>query len=578
MPAIVILVGAAGLYLVSRGKWCDAVVDVGSEWIIADTLARGGVLYRDVVYWFGPFTPYFESAFFRVFGSSFETLVIAGVVGSIAAFAALLIALRQGTDRRSALLWAGIAVPALMFMPYSGGSLLGMGHRMWHAATFSLLAGTVVSRRDFVRRPALAALAGALCGFSGLCRTEWGIATVCACLLGVVVPRPRAREAWRSAAILSGVAALSWVAVVGLFVGWAGPESVLKDGRLFLVGLPPETKRFLWQFSGLSDPGHGVVTLVYSAALWIAVLLLMPLAASRPMDIARGRLRLLLLAICSATLLLSWQAGASIGAAAMSAAPIATLAAVSVGVAGIAGGRSTLLIVFGTLGFLLSLRRVFDIRDSGYVAPPTLFAIVCTAGLLRLVILRHLQGSERRVTWRNSRRALLLVCVFFFVSRARHYLSDNRVPLVGTGNTLSVTPQLAGEIAGLLRQIETRTRPQDGLVVLPEGAVLNYLTGRLNPTRYKLLIPGYLTRQNEAEVVRALRRNPPGAIVIWSGPTEGYGYRFFGEDYGLLVQKWIEKQYEFVKLTDDGGRVEGGSTRLAIRRPATVSKPGSVLR
>ncbi|MBC8647759.1 MAG: hypothetical protein H7X85_11375, partial [Thermoanaerobaculia bacterium] len=282
------------------------MVDIGSEWIYADTLARGGLLYRDVVYWFGPFTPYFEAGFFRLFDSSFQTLVLAGVVGSLAAFAALLTALRRGTDRRSALLWAAIAVPALIFMPYSGGSILGMGHRMWHAATFSLLAGGVVSRRDFARRPALAALAGALCALSGLCRTEWGLATLGACVLGVILRRPRAGHAWKSASILGGVAVLSWVAVVGLFVISAGPESVLKDGQLLLAALPPETRRFLWKFSGISQPGRGIATLVYSVALWIGVLLLLPLAASSPPDPARRRKRLLLLAACAGTLLLSW--------------------------------------------------------------------------------------------------------------------------------------------------------------------------------------------------------------------------------------------------------------------------------
>jgi hypothetical protein len=549
------------------------VVDVGSEWIYADTLARGGVLYRDVVYWFGPFTPYFEAGFFRLFDSSFQTLVLAGVVGSIGAFAALLTALRRGTDRRSALLWAAIAVPALFFMPYSGGSILGMGHRMWHAATFSLLAGAVVSRRDFAQRPALAALAGVLCALSGLCRTEWGLATLGACVLGVILRSPRAGKPWKSAFILGGVAVLSWGAVVGLFVLWAGPESVLKDSQLLLAGLPPETRRFLWKFSGFSQPGRGIATLAYSAALWIGVLLLLPLAGSPPSAPARRRKRLLLLAACAAALLLSWLAGASIGGAALSAAPVVALAALAVGVGGRAGALATPLVVFGALGLLLSFRRLLDIQDAGYVAPPILFTTVCAAMLVRLVVLGHLRGGERRATARNARRVLILVCVFFFVSRARHYLADDRVPLAGTGHALSASPRLAGEIAGLVRSIESLTRREDGLVVVPEGAVLNYLTGRPNPIRYKLLIPGYLTPRNEPDVLRALQRDPPRAIVIWSGPTEEYGYRFFGEDYGLRIRQWIEERYDFVAFPESRLRVEGGATRLAILRPG--AQPGT---
>ena len=70
--SLVLLGGAtAALFIVSRGKWSDPLIDSGREWIVPDALARGDLLYRDVVYWFGPFTPYFQAAFMRLFGSSY---------------------------------------------------------------------------------------------------------------------------------------------------------------------------------------------------------------------------------------------------------------------------------------------------------------------------------------------------------------------------------------------------------------------------------------------------------------------------------------------------------------------------
>ena len=74
----------AALFVVSRGRWSDALIDSGREWIVPDALARGELLYRDVVYWFGPFTPYFQAAFLRAFGSGFTALVAAGAVAGSA--------------------------------------------------------------------------------------------------------------------------------------------------------------------------------------------------------------------------------------------------------------------------------------------------------------------------------------------------------------------------------------------------------------------------------------------------------------------------------------------------------------
>src|SRR5215472_11345137 len=106
-----LVLATAVLFQVSRGKWSDAIVDSGREWIVPDALARGSLLYRDVVYWFGPFTPYLHAAVFSLFGSSFSSLVLAGVLGAAAAMACLFVALRRVAGRSEAVLWTALAVP-----------------------------------------------------------------------------------------------------------------------------------------------------------------------------------------------------------------------------------------------------------------------------------------------------------------------------------------------------------------------------------------------------------------------------------------------------------------------------------
>src|SRR5262249_32222729 len=140
MLAAGVLAATTALFVVSRGKWADAIVDTGSEWLWPDALFRGELLYRDVVYWFGPLTPYLHAGAFALFGSSFSTLVAAGAVASLLTLGALYASLRLVTGKLESALWTAVAIPMLVFMPYSGGGLLGMGYRMWHAAALTLLA------------------------------------------------------------------------------------------------------------------------------------------------------------------------------------------------------------------------------------------------------------------------------------------------------------------------------------------------------------------------------------------------------------------------------------------------------
>ena len=183
-----------------------------------DALARGEQLYRDVVYWFGPFTPHFQAAFLRVFGSGFGGLVAAGAVAAAAALALLHVVLRRVTGRvRGAR--DRPRRPTLVFMPNAGGPLLGMGYRIWHAAVFALAAVAFASATGWTRWSP--ALAGACAGLAGLCRTEWGLASAAAAAGRSSRTRDR-RRGLIDAAVSSAAAVAVFAAGLGHFLAAGG--------------------------------------------------------------------------------------------------------------------------------------------------------------------------------------------------------------------------------------------------------------------------------------------------------------------------------------------------------------------
>jgi hypothetical protein len=556
--AAAVICASGALYFVSRGKWSDPIIDSGREWIVPDALSRGELLYRDVVYWFGPFTPYAHAALFRFFGSSFSTLALAGAAAGSAALYALHRALRLAAGSRAAAPWTAIAVPLLLFMPSAGGVFLGMGLRMWHAALFSLLAVTLSAPASERRRPALDLAAGAAAGMAGLCRTEWGAAA----LAGVAAASAlRAPGGLRFSPL--GRAAAGFAVVfgggLGLFVLLAGAPAVLRDAPVLLWNLPAETRAS----SAAAHPGswaRGAGQMAYGAFAWLAVFVAIEvLSLSRvphPSDaapgIARRRLPLLgaLLALAGAS---AAVAGLPQDVVLCATPLLCAAAAVFAAVRMPRGSRAAAVAGCGVLGLLTAYRRPFFLADGPYVAPPILFAIVCAAGLLAAAVERREPSQAGRLSAALTSAAWALAAVLFVV-RGLQYREDDRVAIAGTAGMLSAREATARRIEAAAGDIRAGTEPSAALVVFPEGEILNFLAGRRNPIRHKLYLPGYLTSENEEEILAELERSPPAAVVLWPRPLGEYGRGEFGADYGRRIRGWIAREYAERRVGTEPGR------------------------
>ena len=55
-------------------KWLDPIVDYGREVYIPWQLSQGQVLYRDIAYFNGPLSPYFNALVFKTFGVGLMSL------------------------------------------------------------------------------------------------------------------------------------------------------------------------------------------------------------------------------------------------------------------------------------------------------------------------------------------------------------------------------------------------------------------------------------------------------------------------------------------------------------------------
>jgi hypothetical protein len=101
-----------------------------------------------------------------------------------------------------------------------------------------------------------------------------------------------------------------------------------------------------------------------------------------------------------------------------------------------------------------------------------------------------------------------------------------------------------------LDRIRDLTKRGNTIAVLPEGAMLNFLTRHSNSVPYVILMPPELSAFGERRILSAFEASPPDFIVLAHKDADEYGLLPFGVDsrYGLAIMTWIRAHYRRLEV------------------------------
>ena len=571
--ALLLLVALAALASWSWRSWPDPLVDFGRELYGAWRVALGEVPGRDLAWLSGPLSVEWNGLLMRVFGVSAGTIFIANL-GLLAAIVLLLHrrALQLG-DRFGALLAIGFFLPVLAFGVYGGINNYTYAAPYAHELTHGLLLGLIClalldswfrgGRRKGV------ALSGVVLGLCLLTKLEMFAATAGAVLVRLAAGGGGAERRRSTAALLLGAGAalpplIAWAAyarvlgaseaggvVLGALTGFGHPE--LYAMPFYRAGL------------GLTDPASSIDRLVSWALAWTllaAVSTTIALGArgalGRRAPIAPLGLVLGFLPLWLVRKEVHWfEAARPLPLAALTLfvlTLIKRLRATQPEQRSELGARLAWIAFAGLALAKMALNARLVHYGFVLAAPATVLVVLATSTWLpRWVDQRG--GSGRLL------RALMLglwsatACAYFETSAE---WNARKTSTLGAGaDRLRVASR--GQIAAqALAEIEGRITPDQTLLVLPEGIMLNYLARRASPTRFLNFMPPELVIFGQPTMLAALEASAPDLIAIVHKDTSEYGYRFFGRDYGQQLAAWVGARYEPVALFGEPPLVDRG--------------------
>ena len=560
----------AAMLAVSWRRWISPVTDSGREMDLPLRLMNGELLYRDVYYLYPPFSPYFNSSLYRIFGAHLDVLQVGGAICAVlVVWMCYRIARRLMTPSESAL--AVIAVILVCVFKPAGNLIWPYAFAALHSMVFALGALLLALRyAENERRRELVA-AGVMIGLAAITKQEFALAAACAVVSAVVWLRradfKKLATDMALAAAPASLVALPVYAALLAFIGW---KIVVEDCHLFYTHLPASLIFYNTQRAGLDVPLISFAQMIGAAAVAVAMMSAAALlggALRRPRQIRRARQAKWLWIMLDGALLVALAirliAGEEWDGSPMRALPFLSLGMIVIGWRRREqeGGGALFIIAVYSLAALsrVALRVPSGGAFGGFFLPTSLI-LFCHLFLREApeVVGRWAQdqSTARRARLAGAGMLIALLLATAVVYATRYRLTFNFELKTPRGD-LFVRRPIGEAFREALDFIAERTTPDDAIAVLPEGSDLAFLGGRRMALRLQIFLPGFLDEQGERAEIARLQASRARYAIIVSRPMHEFGADVFGHDYFVTLGRWIDEQYRLVKVCGESPDEEG---------------------
>ncbi|HEU5258769.1 MAG TPA: hypothetical protein VFU28_22430, partial [Vicinamibacterales bacterium] len=560
LPAIAVTALFVFMLLVTWNRWTHPIIDHGREMNVPARILSGERLYIDIMYYYGPFAPYFNALLYQMFGTHLKTLHASGIV-----CAALVLMLIHRIGRRLLSPWAAALSTSLVLVtcaievnlgsyvqPYSYAVLYGWTFAVGALvcaleylrtnAAVAMLVGGLLTAGAVVSKPEMTLLALGPAGVAWAIRSygagRWRLrpllllivpplvsgVLVYGLLLWLVPWKLLVTDTYRAFTqpqmlyfgdFLNGM--LYWPQTGWALLGGIGALACIAGpSALFGLGADPAVS----MFKGSHARAVWLVTIL-GAAAWYG-------GSSRSGEIDSNPLRSAPLVLASIMLIGAWHAYQEKSRGAV----------LSI--------REESLLVTAIFSGLAIVRVILNVSLTSPYAPftiPTLL-IVYVALLVDYLPRFLLATDASRIGARQFAMVvgvILLVAVSYveFLTARKYKVFEISAPR----GTLLTTRFLGRPIADAIRFVHDRTAPGEDVSVLPQGSIVNFLAERANPLREEIIVPGYLTPDREADAIQRMSARRVRMILVSNFPTPEYRDRTFGLDYNRRLMQWIDANY-----------------------------------
>jgi len=609
---IALATSAIAMLIWTWGRYCDPFVDFGREIYVAWRLSAGDVLYRDIDYFNGPVSPYLNALVLRFFGVSLLTLEIANLLWWTLLVAMAYRLYTAMSDRLSAFVATFLFIALFSFIQLTGTANYNFVTPYAHEATHSLACAfsALALLWSYLRQPsrpyptALIGI-GLLLGMMFLMKVEVTVAAAASLVVGIGLRlwlgHARSKQ-WLGTLAIVAIAAIVPSIIAFALLRLAMPSQEALRGLLgswkYLFDARITANSFYRKLMGTDKPwAHTVVMLRILAG---ELLLLSPPAIAAMLlrrNVPRQARWVCTLGSAAYVIVLLWifRDRANWQGAIWPLNLIAVVIALTFAVLVVRqkeqySPRLILQLSFSVFAAVLLAKIFFKVVTFryGFALTAPAFALLVMLLIRWIPRLIHQAGGSAWVLRAAAMAALGCLCLKYLTTY-ESFCRSRPLTAVGTAEDQFGVYQNADAINRVLNFL-ARLPPDQTLATVPQGAMINYLSRRINPTGELTLLPGEVEMFGEQRILGRFHRHPPDWIVFVQTDVSEFGYANFGVDYAQEIDRFIKDNYDPMPLAPAGEsqanlqlfkfdpghrRISTSSPNPSASSPATSSDAGN---
>lgn len=161
--------------------------------------------------------------------------------------------------------------------------------------------------------------------------------------------------------------------------------------------------------------------------------------------------------------------------------------------------------------------------------------------------------KDKKINY-NAIGIYILLIAFTLGVQNINILKDKQYEIITNRGKIYSENGLSYASINLINYIKQNTKKTDTVVILPEGALINFLTDRKSDDFYTSLIPLYVEIFGEDKIIEHFKQTKPEYIVFNSWNTQDYYFKYICEDYALAFCSYVNENYTQKKVIDKGLR------------------------